>query len=167
MENRDYVEKCINDKKSLILCDYEARYGEFAELEKFCIDNNLTFKRYSSAKYEYEGLIRFFSPNSGDHVIKATDNGEPYLKLFELKEYQEKGLSLDEVIEELEKNNGNVPAFELIEEPFYSIELISSGYEWTCPDCDTLNEEIEITPAVTCCKCKKKFMVAEYFHAHE
>ena len=54
-----------------------------------------------------------------------------------------------------------------VEESSDSIELISSGYEWTCPDCDTLNEEIEITAAVTCSKCKKKFMVAEHFHAYE
>ena len=85
-------------------------------MEAFCIANKLTFNRKSSPKYEYEGQIRFFSPDSGERNISATDAGEPYLKWSELKDYQERGLTLQQVIEKVAEYAGNVPAFELIEQ---------------------------------------------------
>ncbi len=115
--NQEYLKKCTDENKPLALYDDQARYGEFPELEEFCIANNLTFKRHSSPKYEYEGQIRLHSPDSGEQVIGATDDGDPYLKLSELKDYQDEGLTLQEVIEKVAEYNGNVPAFELIENP--------------------------------------------------
>ncbi len=115
--NQEYLQKCRDDKKPIVLYDDQARYGEFPELEQFCIANNLTFNRHSSPKYEYEGQIRFFSPDSGEQVIGATDDGEPYLKWSELKDYQDEGLTLQEVIAKVAEYAGNVPAFELIENP--------------------------------------------------
>jgi hypothetical protein len=167
LANHEYLEKCIANKKPMRLYDYEAFYGEFEELERFCVDNNLTFKRHSSPKYEYEGLIRFFSPDSGDHCIGATDNGEPYLKLSELKDYQDKSLSLDEVIARLDEYDGDVPPFELSEEPLSSPEPLSYYYEWTCPVCATLNAEEKIPSTINCSKCRKKFMTAEYIKLQE
>ena len=114
--NQEYLQKCRDDKKPLVLYDDQARYGEFPELEEFSIANNLTFNRHSSPKYEYEGQIRLFSPNSGEQVIGATDEGEPYLKLSQLKDYQDEGLTLQGVIEKVAEYNGNVPAFEIIEQ---------------------------------------------------
>ena len=75
--------------------------------------NNLTFNRHSSPKYEYAGQIRFFSPDAGEQVIGATDEGEPYLKLSELKGYQDEGLTLAEVMAKVAESDGHVPAFEL------------------------------------------------------
>ncbi len=115
--NQEYLQTCRDENKPLALYDDQARYGEFPELEQFCIANNLTFNRHSSPKYEYEGQIRFYSPDSGDQVIGATDDGEPYLKWSELKDYQKKGLSLEEVIAKVAEYDGHVPAFELIENP--------------------------------------------------
>ncbi len=115
--NQEYLQKCTDENKPLALYDDQARYGEFPELEEFCIVNNLTFNRKSSPKYEYEGQIRFLSPDSGDQVIGATDDGEPYLKLSELKDYQEKGLPLQEVIAKVAEFDDNMPAFELFENP--------------------------------------------------
>ncbi len=115
--NQEYLQICADENKPLALYDDQARYGEFPELEEFCIANNLTFNRHSSPKYEYEGQIRFFSPDSGERNISATDNGEPYLVLSELQDYQKKGLSLLEVIEKVAEYDGHVPAFELIEQP--------------------------------------------------
>jgi len=46
-----------------------------------------------------------------------------------------------------------------------SVELIASGYEWTCPDCETCNGEIEVTETVTCRKCKEMFPVSAHNHA--
>ncbi len=115
--NQEYLQKCADENKPLALYDDQARYGEFPELEEFCIANNLTFNRKSSPKYEYEGQIRFFSPDSGEQVIGATDDGEPYLKLSELKDYQDKGLILQQVIEEVEEYDCDLPSFELVKEP--------------------------------------------------
>ena len=47
------------------------------------------------------------------------------------------------------------------------VELIASGYEWECPECEILNKETEITYYVTCKNCKTKFIVSDYFHAHD
>lgn len=50
------------------------------------------------------------------------------------------------------------------------VELIASGYEWECPECYTLNHEIEITESVTCTQCRTKYDVSNYFdvpHAYK
>ncbi len=114
--NQEYVQTCTDENKPLALYDDQARYGEFPELEEFCIANNLTFNRHSSPKYEYEGQIRFYSPDSIEQVIGATDDGEPYLKWSELKDYHDEGITLQKVIEKVAEYDGNVPAFELIEQ---------------------------------------------------
>ena len=115
--NQEYLQKCTDENKPLALYDDQARYGEFPELEEFSIANKLIFKRHSSPKYEYEGQIRLHSPNFGEQVIGATVDGEPYLKWSELKEYQERGSTLQEVIKKVAEYAGNMPAFELIENP--------------------------------------------------
>ena len=47
-----------------------------------------------------------------------------------------------------------------------NVELMASGYEWTCPYCPyVVNKENEITETVTCRKCKRIFNVSEYEHA--
>ena len=112
--NQEYLQTCADENKPLALYDDQARYGEFPELEEFCIANNLTFNRHSSPKYEYEGQIRLHSPNFGEQVIGATDDGEPYLKWSELKDYHDEGITLQKVIEKVAAYDGNVPAFELI-----------------------------------------------------
>ena len=115
--NQEYLQTCADENKPLALYDDQARYGEFPELEQFCIANNLTFNRHSSPKYEYEGQIRLHSPDFGEQVIGATDDGEPYLKWSELKDYLEMGLPHQEVIAKVAEYDGHVPAFELIENP--------------------------------------------------
>jgi len=115
--NQEYLQTCTDENKPLALYDDQARYGEFPELEQFCIANNLTFNRHSSPKYEYEGQIRFFSPDSGEQIIGATDEDEPYLKWSQLKDYQDESLTLQEVIEKVAEYASNVPAFELIAQP--------------------------------------------------
>ncbi len=115
--DQEYLQECMDDKKPIGLYDDEASYGQFEELERFCVENNLTFRRQSSPKYEYDGQIRYFSPDAGDQYIGATDDGEAYLRLSELIDYQDKGLTLQQVIEQVEEYDGKVPVFELIEEP--------------------------------------------------
>ena len=47
-----------------------------------------------------------------------------------------------------------------------TVELIASGYEWTCPECGKLRNEIEITAEVYCPECDARFEVLEFHHAH-
>jgi uncharacterized protein (DUF983 family) len=47
------------------------------------------------------------------------------------------------------------------------VDLIASGYEWTCPNCDELNHEIEITETVCCKDCKQKYSTGETHHAYD
>ncbi len=39
------------------------------------------------------------------------------------------------------------------------VDIIASGYEWTCPTCDTLNKEISCPEVVTCSRedCRVSF----------
>lgn len=48
-----------------------------------------------------------------------------------------------------------------------SVEIIASGYEWTCPNCEHFNHEIEVPKDehVTCPSCHHTFEVSEYHHA--
>ena len=46
-----------------------------------------------------------------------------------------------------------------------TVELIASGYEWACPHCDHLNNEIEIPEKAVCSKCKQAYEVENADHA--
>jgi len=46
------------------------------------------------------------------------------------------------------------------------IELIASGYEWVCPGCDELNNEVEVLPEVVCRKCGRRYQVSDHNHAY-
>lgn len=46
-----------------------------------------------------------------------------------------------------------------------TVSLIASGYEWTCPKCDTLNNEIKTRENVTCRHCGASWPVDSYDHA--
>jgi len=45
------------------------------------------------------------------------------------------------------------------------IELIVSGYEFICPECNTFNKVIEVSEFITCSSCSTKFKVQDYYHA--
>lgn len=48
-----------------------------------------------------------------------------------------------------------------------TVDLIASGYEWTCPKCDALNKEIEITETVKCSECGIEFEIGDVNHAYK
>lgn len=56
--------------------------------------------------------------------------------------------------------SGNVPT-ELMQ-----VDMIASGYEWVCPECETYNREIGITEQIRCAKCNQEFEVKEAHHAY-
>jgi len=47
-----------------------------------------------------------------------------------------------------------------------TVNLIASGYDWTCPGCSTKNHEIEVVAEVCCSKCKAEFLVGDTIHAY-
>lgn len=48
-----------------------------------------------------------------------------------------------------------------------TVDIIASGYEWICPDCERLNMEIEITVTVECRDCTRIFETASLEHAYD
>jgi len=46
-----------------------------------------------------------------------------------------------------------------------TVELIASGYEWTCPRCGDFRHEIEAKTKVTCEKCDNEFATEPPEHA--
>lgn len=46
------------------------------------------------------------------------------------------------------------------------VDVIASGYEWTCPQCEHLNLEIEVKEEVECTECKTKFDTNPPAHAY-
>ena len=45
-----------------------------------------------------------------------------------------------------------------------AVRVVSSGYEWTCPDCDTFNRELVYGVYVTCSVCCKNFQISKHRH---
>lgn len=54
-------------------------------------------------------------------------------------------------------------------EEMEQVDLIASGYEWVCPNCELLNKEIEIphSERVECNNCGEKYEVSGHFHANQ
>ena len=48
-----------------------------------------------------------------------------------------------------------------------AVRLISQGYEWTCPNCDTLNMELTYGTYVDCFECCKRYEVSKHDHKFE
>jgi len=46
-----------------------------------------------------------------------------------------------------------------------TVNIIASGYEWICPQCETLNREIEIKKNVKCVCCDAEYETNPAEHA--
>jgi len=58
------------------LVDYEAPWGEFEELENFCRDHDLSYRRATSAKYEYNAEVATWIPGMHEPLIITTNESE-------------------------------------------------------------------------------------------
>ena len=47
----------------------------------------------------------------------------------------------------------------ITDKEYEEVELIASGYEWTCPSCECLNTEEEVYNEVICDSCNKTYKV--------
>ena len=68
----------LNENGHLVVRDDSARYGEFEGIEEFCRDLGLSYDRYSSPRYEYEGVLELHRPDATREVC-ITDNSSRYL----------------------------------------------------------------------------------------
>ena len=58
----------------LRLADPEARYGQFEELEAFCVRHGIAFDRHSDARYEFDAENVVFRPGMEHPVVTASNN---------------------------------------------------------------------------------------------
>jgi hypothetical protein len=114
--NEEYVMEAINNKKPLVLTDPEIAWGEFIDIEGFCEEHGLHFKRHTCPKYGYEGEIHYYVPKKGFQTIGATADGTIYLREHELREYHEQGWSLEMVLGVMDNFLTKIPSLELVED---------------------------------------------------
>jgi hypothetical protein len=61
-------------KGKIFLCDAEARYGEFPELEQACRTLGLPYTLYSEGKYEYDPLLTDWRPGMKKPLFRRSSN---------------------------------------------------------------------------------------------
>ena len=86
----DGLRGALDDDGHLVLADAEASYGQFEELEAFCVEHGIPFDRHSDAHYEFDAQNVYFRPgmrnpesvpsnNAGDDLFSA-DAVRPVVK---------------------------------------------------------------------------------------
>jgi hypothetical protein len=108
-------EEAAKKKEWVSFCDDQATYGEFPQVEAFCVEHAVAFVRTSEAKYEYDGEKAIFLPGKMEkpEVFCATQDAEPAVTLSALERLARKGRSLKGVIAELRQATRGVPPVRL------------------------------------------------------
>lgn len=106
------------------------------------------------------GELAYASNNGGITLTEAWQPPQPLTGAEMVAELQSAGVEPEAW--DLDEQGNDLPPDD---EPA-TVDVIASGYEWTCPECDTLNREIEINETVTCGHCLHKFQVGDTHHAH-
>src|SRR5579859_5743472 len=105
-----HIEETSQDMRPLELSNDDQPWGRFEDLEAFCRGNNLTYRRETSPKHEYEGVIAFWRPGMEQAVETPMDQDRgPYIALAELKARSEAGAYLADVVKSIEDATGPVP----------------------------------------------------------
>ncbi len=79
---RDLLGACTDGV--LWLCDTEARWGEFADLEEFLRENDIAYTRQTAGRYEYNPEIVEYRPGSDPVVLTTLASGEPIVPVSAL-----------------------------------------------------------------------------------
>lgn len=66
--------KALDEDGHLVLADPQASYGQFEELEAFCIRNGIPFDRHSDAHYEFDAENVRFRPGMDRPARVTSDN---------------------------------------------------------------------------------------------
>lgn len=80
LENR----RSVDDAYVLTLYDDNARWGEFAALEKFLIEHGVAFDRHHEAKFDVNARLTQFRPESGRYDFNTTVEGHVVVPLRDL-----------------------------------------------------------------------------------
>jgi hypothetical protein len=64
----------LDENGHLRLADPEARFGQFEELEEFCVRHGIPFDRHSDARYEFDAVNVMFRPGMEHPVETASNN---------------------------------------------------------------------------------------------
>lgn len=103
-ENANDLTKALDDGGMLCLKDAEASWGEFAELERFCVKHGIAFERETEGKYEFDPETSSFRPGMSEALVEVTN------------EAKERVVTEDDVrkLEKLVKDKKNALALKLI-----------------------------------------------------
>jgi hypothetical protein len=82
----EIVEACQDEGgvRLLHLCNVEACWGEFGELEDFLIRRKISFRRRTEAKYEHDAAVIEFRPAIGLVRYPTDNSGKPFVPLADL-----------------------------------------------------------------------------------
>ena len=73
----------LEEYGTFMITDDQARYGEFDEIETYCVNHGIAFDRWSESYYEYRSQIRMFRPGAtviDKTVYLSSDNGDPFIE---------------------------------------------------------------------------------------
>ena len=82
----ELMDACIDEGgvRLLHLCNVEASWGEFGELEEFLVQRKIAFRRRSEAKYEHDACVIGFRPGIGPVQYPTDSSGKPFVPLADL-----------------------------------------------------------------------------------
>lgn len=73
----DGLRRALDDDGHLVLADAEASYGQFEELEAFCVGHGIPFDRHSDAKYEFDAENVYYRPGmKNPESVRSNNAGE-------------------------------------------------------------------------------------------
>lgn len=117
----------------LKLYDDQARWGEFAELEKFLREHNIAYCRWSDGKYEYDAEADAFQPECGQLWWLTNHCRQPIVVAAELAPIEAKLTGLLEVLQ-----RGKVDTAEVIAQVASIREILRAELPPVVPPLETL-----------------------------
>ena len=73
-----------SEKGIIQVTNNETRYGQFEEIEYYCVENEIAFDRWRESYNEYKSEVRMYRPgDSIDRTVYLTsDGGEPFVECY-------------------------------------------------------------------------------------
>jgi hypothetical protein len=80
------LREALDESGHLHLADAEVRYGQFEELEAFCVQHGIPFDRHSDAKYEFDAENVSFRPGmEHPQQIFSNNNGDDLMDVDQVR----------------------------------------------------------------------------------
>lgn len=80
---QELLENCVEHEDSLVLqlCDDQASWGEFKDLEAFLVEHSIAFNRFTEGRYEFNFEWAAFRPGAAPQVFPTNSQREPQVSL--------------------------------------------------------------------------------------